>query len=73
MLSTMNKALTVPSFVMTVVDTEDENPEGLIIGPDRNQQAKTSTTESVSTVRSKMKLERNFKDNFVIILYFQLL
>ena len=57
MLGNMNKSLTVPSFVMTVVDTEDENmdPEGMVIGPnsDRSSRAKISTTESASTVRSK--------------------
>ena len=60
MLSQMDKSLTVPSFVMTVVDTEDENmdPEGMVIGPQRSKisvdkpSAKISST-SVSTIGSK--------------------
>jgi len=61
MLSQMDKSLTVPSFVMTVVDTEDENmdPEGMVIGPQRSKMsvdskpsAKISST-SVSTIGSK--------------------
>ena len=57
----MDKSLTVPAFVMTVVDTEDENmdPEGMVIGPpsskmsvDGKPSAKISST-SVSTNASK--------------------
>ena len=61
MLSQMDKSKTLPSFVMTVVDTEDEqtDPEGMVIGPtsskisvDSKPVAKISNT-SVSTIGSK--------------------
>ena len=66
MLRQMDKSLTVPAFVMTVLDTEDENmdPEGMVIGPpsskmsvDGKPSAKISST-SVSTNASKF-LKKN--------------
>jgi len=64
MLKEMDKSLTVPSFMMTVVDTEDDtmDPEGMIIGPktkldpDTHRRQKISATESETTIGSKYRL-----------------